>query len=148
MEGKGMTAEQSPSPGDDGEQSENNEPSETQARGGEWASTDGANSPSRGNEPGVPAEPTPGGQGPRSPWGTPEDKAAEPQWQRAPRVRVDPRLLEATLLNLRKRIAGVPLVFDIAGADEVTAERAKLLSQIDDYLLPRVRQSGAPLPGA
>jgi energy-coupling factor transporter ATP-binding protein EcfA2 len=58
---------------------------------------------------------------------------------------VDARLLEATLLNLHKRIAAVPLVFDIAGADEVTAERAKLLSQIDDYLLPRVRQSGAPL---
>ncbi len=92
----------------------------------------------------MPAEPTPGGQGPRSPWGTPEEKAAEPQWQR-PRVRVDARLLEATLLNLRKRIAAVPLVFDIAGADEVTAERAKLLSQIDDYLLPRVRQSAAPL---
>ena len=144
MEGKGMTAEQSPSPGEDGEQSENNEPSETQARGGELASTGGANSPGHGNEPGVPAEPTPGGQGPRSPWGTPEEKAAEPQWQR-PRVRVDARLLEATLLNLRKRIAGVPLVFDIAGADEVTAERAKLVSQIDDYLLPRVRQSAAPL---
>src|SRR6202000_322066 len=54
-------------------------------------------------------------------------------------------LLEATLLNLHKRIAAVPLVLDIPGADEVTAERAKLLSQIDDYLLPRVRQSAAPL---
>ena len=58
---------------------------------------------------------------------------------------MDARLLEATLLNLHKRIAAVPLVFDIPGADEVTTERAKLLSQIDDYLLPRVRQSAAPL---
>jgi energy-coupling factor transporter ATP-binding protein EcfA2 len=58
---------------------------------------------------------------------------------------VDARLLEATLLNLHKRIAAVPLVYDIAGADEVATERAKLLSQIDDYLLPRVRQSAAPL---
>jgi hypothetical protein len=66
------------------------------------------------------------------------------QWER-PRVRVDARLLEATLLNLRKRVAAIPLVFDIPGAEEVTAERAKLLSQIDDYLLPRVRQSAAPL---
>jgi len=66
------------------------------------------------------------------------------EWQR-PRVRVDARLLEATLLNLRKRIAAIPLVFDIPGAEEITAERAKLLSQIDDYLLPRVRQSSAPL---
>ena len=139
-----MTAEQSSSPGGNGEQSENNEPSETQARGGELTSRPGANSPVRGNEPGVPTEPTPGGAVPRNPWSASEEKAAESQWQR-PRVRVDARLLEATLLNLRKRIAGVPLVFDIPGADEVTAERAKLLSQIDDYLLPRVRQSGAPL---
>jgi len=65
-------------------------------------------------------------------------------WQRS-RVRVDARLLEATLLNLRKRIAAIPLVFDIRGADEVSAERSKLLSQIDDYLLPRVRQSAAPI---
>ncbi|HMD94112.1 MAG TPA: GTPase [Trebonia sp.] len=65
-------------------------------------------------------------------------------WQQS-RVRVDARLLEATLLNLRKRIAAIPLVFDIPGAGEVSAERSKLLSQIDDYLLPRVRQSAAPI---
>jgi len=58
---------------------------------------------------------------------------------------VDGRLLEAALLNLRKRIAAIPLVFEIAGSAEVKAERAKLLSQIDDYLLPRVRQSAAPI---
>jgi hypothetical protein len=58
---------------------------------------------------------------------------------------VDARLLEATLLNLHKRIAAIPLVLDIPGTEEVTAERIKLLSQIDDYLLPRVRQSAAPL---
>jgi energy-coupling factor transporter ATP-binding protein EcfA2 len=60
-------------------------------------------------------------------------------------VRVDARLLEAALLNLRKRIAAVPLVFEIAGSAEVKTERTKLLSQIDDYLLPRVRQSAAPI---
>ncbi|MBV9383808.1 MAG: 50S ribosome-binding GTPase [Streptosporangiaceae bacterium] len=86
-----------------------------------------------------PAEPGPGpvaepGPGP---------VAAPPR--AVPRVRVDARLLEATLLNLRKRIAAIPLVFELPGADEVTAERAKLLSQIDDYLLPRVRQSAAPV---
>jgi len=63
----------------------------------------------------------------------------------APRVRVDARLLEATLLNLRKRVAAIPLVFGIPGTDQVTAERVKLLSQIDDYLLPRVRRSAAPI---
>ena len=60
-------------------------------------------------------------------------------------VRVDARLLEAALLNLRKRIAAIPLVFQIAGSAEVKTERGKLLSQIDDYLLPRVRRSAAPV---
>ena len=62
-----------------------------------------------------------------------------------PHVRVDARLLEAALLNLRKRIAAIPLVFQISGSAEVEAERGKLLSQIDDYLLPRVRRSAAPV---
>ena len=60
-------------------------------------------------------------------------------------VRVEARLLEAALLNLRKRIAAIPLVFQISGSAEVKAERGKLLSQIDDYLLPRVRRSAAPV---
>ncbi len=107
MEGMGATAEQSPSPGEDGEQGKSTGQGESRGHGGEL-------------EP------------------------AGEQWQQ-PRVRVDARLLEATLLNLRKRIAAIPLVFDIPGAEETTAERAKLLSQIDDYLLPRVRQSSAPL---
>ena len=71
-----------------------------------------------------------------------------PAASRAPaesHVRVDARLLEAALLNLRKRIAAIPLVFEIAGSAEVKTERTKLLSQIDDYLLPRVRQSAAPI---
>jgi len=141
MEGKGLTAEQSPSPGENGEPSEQGE---TRARGGESTPTRGANSPVHGNEQGVSTQPSPGEPAPHPPWGSPDEKARDEQWQR-PRVRVDARLLEATLLNLRKRIAAIPLVFDIPGADEVTAERAKLVSQIDDYLLPRVRQSAAPL---
>ncbi len=60
-------------------------------------------------------------------------------------MRVDARLLEAALLNLRKRVAAIPLVFEIAGSAEVKTERTKLLSQIDDYLLPRVRRSAAPV---
>ncbi|HEY1698675.1 MAG TPA: GTPase [Trebonia sp.] len=63
----------------------------------------------------------------------------------APRVRVDARQLESALQTLRKRVAGVPLVFDIPGAEQAAAERTALLSQIDDYLLPRVRQSAAPI---
>ena len=74
----------------------------------------------------------------------PNPEAQEPQ---APQghTRVDARLLEAALLNLRKRIAAIPLVFQISGSAEVKIERGKLLSQIDDYLLPRVRRSAAPV---
>jgi energy-coupling factor transporter ATP-binding protein EcfA2 len=144
MDGKGMTTKHSSSPGGNGEQGEKNGPGETQARGGEWTPVSGANSPVPGNEQGVPTPSTPGEPAPRNPWGEPDERAGESQWQ-PPRVRVDARLVEATLLNLHKRIAAVPLVFDIPGADEVAAERAKLLSQIDDYLLPRVRESAAPL---
>ncbi|HTT50070.1 MAG TPA: GTPase [Streptosporangiaceae bacterium] len=59
--------------------------------------------------------------------------------------RVDARHLEAALLELRRQVVDVTLVFETAGAEETRAERRKLLGQIDDYLLPRVRQSGAPL---
>jgi hypothetical protein len=83
---------------------------------------------------------------PREPGATPSGTAAARRAPAAqPHVRVDARLLEAALLNLRKRIAAIPLVFEIKGAAEVRAERGKLLSQIDDYLLPRVRRSAAPI---
>jgi energy-coupling factor transporter ATP-binding protein EcfA2 len=59
--------------------------------------------------------------------------------------RVDARQLEAALLALRRRIVDVNLVFETEGADATRAERRKLLSQIDDYLLPRIRQSEAPI---
>ena len=59
--------------------------------------------------------------------------------------RVDARQLEAALLALRRRIVDVSLVFETEGAEATRAERRKLLSQIDDYLLPRIRQSEAPI---
>ena len=59
--------------------------------------------------------------------------------------RVDARQLEAALLALRRRIVDVKLVFETEGAEATRAERRKLLSQIDDYLLPRIRQSEAPI---
>jgi energy-coupling factor transporter ATP-binding protein EcfA2 len=62
-----------------------------------------------------------------------------------PFVKVDPRRLEAALLELRHPIVTVPLVLEAPGVEETRAERRKLLSQIDDYLLPRLRQSGAPI---
>ena len=59
--------------------------------------------------------------------------------------RVDARQLEAALLALRRRIVDVNLVYETEGAEAIRAERRKLLSQIDDYLLPRIRQSEAPI---
>ena len=112
MEGKGMTAEQSSSPGENGEQSDHTEQTETRAHGGELAPLSGANSPAAGNEPGMSEQSLSGRDAPRSAWGTPDEETAAPdsEWQR-PRVRVDGRLLEATLLNLqeadRRHSAGV-----------------------------------------
>jgi GTPase SAR1 family protein len=62
-----------------------------------------------------------------------------------PHERVDGRKLESALLALRHLIVEVPLLLEAPGVDEARAERRKLLSQIDDYLLPRLRQSGAPV---
>ncbi len=58
---------------------------------------------------------------------------------------MDARQLEAALLELRRRIVAASLVFETETAAAIREERRKLLSQIDDYLLPRVRQSGAPI---
>jgi energy-coupling factor transporter ATP-binding protein EcfA2 len=62
-----------------------------------------------------------------------------------PHVRVDARKLESALLALRHQIVELPLLFEAPGVAEARAERRKLLSQIDDYLLPRLRQSEAPI---
>jgi hypothetical protein len=62
-----------------------------------------------------------------------------------PHARVDARKLEAALLGLRKPLVSLPLPLKVAGVEAARAERLKLLGQIDDYLLPRLRQSGAPI---
>jgi energy-coupling factor transporter ATP-binding protein EcfA2 len=89
-----------------------------------------------------------GAVSPRDP-ARPVPPPAAPQVQQpaeaGPHRRVDARRLEAALLELRRRIVDVSLVFETENAEHARAERRKLLSQIDDYLLPRVRQSGAPL---
>ncbi|HEY2304325.1 MAG TPA: GTPase [Streptosporangiaceae bacterium] len=58
---------------------------------------------------------------------------------------MDGRLLESAILALRKPIVAVSLPLEAPGVDEARQERHKLLSQIDDYLLPRLRESGAPI---
>jgi hypothetical protein len=98
--------------------------------------------------PGVTASSVPPGRMPRSLSNPPEERAAAapPEYEEVePHVRVDGRRLESALLALRHVIVEVPLHLQAPGADEARAERRKLLSQIDDYLLPRLRQSGAPV---
>jgi energy-coupling factor transporter ATP-binding protein EcfA2 len=62
-----------------------------------------------------------------------------------PHARVDARHLESALLALRHRIVDASLLLEAPGVPEARAERKKLLTQIDDYLLPRIRQSAAPV---
>ena len=62
-----------------------------------------------------------------------------------PYVRVNAGQLESALLTLRHPIVSLPLTLQASGVDAARAERRKMLSQIDDYLLPRLRQSGAPI---
>jgi energy-coupling factor transporter ATP-binding protein EcfA2 len=62
-----------------------------------------------------------------------------------PYVRVDAQRLESALLAVRQPVVSVPLLLNTPGIAGARAERRKLLSQIDDYLLPRLRQSGAPI---
>ena len=62
-----------------------------------------------------------------------------------PHARVDARHVESALLALRHRIVDAPLLLETPGVAGARAERKKLMTQIDDYLLPRIRQSAAPL---
>src|SRR5215472_1384776 len=147
MEGKGATARQSPSPEKTPRTSKAQQEQQAQAdRPDEADAPDMVNSMAPDDGMGENQEPSgelvPQGDNENAPGGNEPSGSGDVQ---QPRVRVDARLLEATLLNLRKRIAAIPLVFDIPDAGAVSAERAKLLSQIDDYLLPRVRQSAAPI---
>jgi hypothetical protein len=58
---------------------------------------------------------------------------------------VDARHIESAILALRKPIVAASLPLAAPGVEQARAERVKLLSQIDDYLLPRLRESGAPI---
>jgi energy-coupling factor transporter ATP-binding protein EcfA2 len=58
---------------------------------------------------------------------------------------VNAKLIESAILALRKPIVAAQLPLEAPGAEEARAERRKLLGQIDDYLLPRLRESGSPV---
>jgi GTPase SAR1 family protein len=106
------------------------EPGRSQTSGGIWAAR---------TKPAHQARP------PASAGSARNARAADQDDRDEPFSRVDARKLEAALLGLRHPIVTVPLLFDAPGVAEARAERVKLLSQIDDYLLPRLRQSGAPI---
>src|SRR6202035_1553731 len=94
------------------------------------------------------ADPVRPGQPPAAPPGSGAAAAAPvtPGGGEAGRQRrVEAGQLEAALLTLRRRIVDVNLVYEPDGVEATRAERRKLLSQIDDYLLPRIRQSEAPI---
>ena len=58
---------------------------------------------------------------------------------------MDARLIQSAILALRKPIVAASLPLEAPGVEEARQERRNLLSQIDDYLLPRLRESGAPI---
>ncbi len=62
-----------------------------------------------------------------------------------PHVRVDARKLEDALIELRNSARRLPLLLECPGIEAVRAERQQLINQIGDYLIPRLRQSGAPI---
>ena len=53
--------------------------------------------------------------------------------------------LVASLVGLRAAVGEVRLPLDLPGTERERVERAQVLDQLDDYLLPRVRSNGAPL---
>ncbi|MFC5244596.1 dynamin family protein [Streptomyces atrovirens] len=57
---------------------------------------------------------------------------------------VRPQLLDA-LSALRDRVAAARFPLPLAGAARARANRDELLAQLDDYLVPRLRDPGAPL---
>jgi energy-coupling factor transporter ATP-binding protein EcfA2 len=92
------------------------------------------------------AEPdNPPAAGPPAAAGSPDAGGPPPDSPAEPHVRLDAAALESALVNLGKRISAVPLVFETPHLADVKAERVKLLSQIGDYVLPRVRRSTAPI---
>src|SRR5215470_19996546 len=98
----------------------------------------------------APAPQAPSGQAPpaKAPVAPPaQAPVAEPAKDEEiePHVRVDARLLESAILALRKPVVAASLPLEVPGVEEARQERRNLLSQIDDYLLPRLRESGAPI---
>ncbi|MGN6792356.1 MAG: GTPase [Streptosporangiaceae bacterium] len=70
---------------------------------------------------------------------------AEPGDEAEPHTRVDAQKLETALIKLRDAVTRTQLLLDFPGIETARAERQQVISQVEDYLLPRLRQSGAPI---
>jgi energy-coupling factor transporter ATP-binding protein EcfA2 len=81
------------------------------------------------------------------PAGQPDLSEQAPQAGTAaePHARVDARKLEAALLEFRDAVGRMQLLLECPGVAAARAERQQVISQVEDYLLPRLRQSGAPI---
>jgi energy-coupling factor transporter ATP-binding protein EcfA2 len=92
-----------------------------------------------------PAKPVPPAAVPDDPAIAPEPAAPETANEAEPHVRVDARTLELALIDLRDAVSRTQLLLDAPGIGAARAERQQVISQVEDYLLPRLRQSGAPI---
>jgi hypothetical protein len=63
----------------------------------------------------------------------------------APPARAGQAGLDRALIDLREQIDSFRFVLDEPGVEEARAAQLELRNQLDDYVLPRVRGSGAPL---
>ena len=56
-----------------------------------------------------------------------------------------PSRLTDALAELRDELAGLALALEVPGVETARPARDEIVGQIDDYLLPRLRQMDAPL---
>ena len=106
------------------------------------AAPPGAAAPPPPAAPPRPAVPFPAPPSAATPPAAPDDGAGPPS---EPPARVNAQLIESAILALRRPIVAAQLPLEAPGVEEARAERRKLLGQIDDYLLPRLRESGSPV---
>src|SRR5215472_6343760 len=101
-----------------------------------WGAEDGSPPPARELAPSRP---------PQSQATSAPKPAQPPEEADEPHARVDARKLETALLELRDAVGKTQLLLDFPGIEVARAERQRMISQIEDYLLPRLRESGAPI---
>ena len=74
-----------------------------------------------------------------------QDAARDDPARRGTARHAHARELAEALVILRDRLAAAPLLLDAPGVAEAKAVKRKLLAQIDEYLLPRLRRPATPI---